>query len=149
MRLGDLTMNLENLFISESAPSPQEYLYLRGSLLWDTYSESDVAHALKNSNYCVSIYYNNEIVGTGRVIGDSRLCFYIQDIMVAPSVQRKGVGRIIMNHIMSYIQKNAVEGAYVGLMSKKGKEKFYESFGFVKRPSSTMGNGMVIPHFKK
>lgn len=32
-------------------------------------------------------------------------------------------------------------------MSKKGKESFYEQYGFVQRPNSTMGHGMVIPNF--
>lgn len=117
-------MNLEELIVVETAPSPQEYLYLRKCLSWDTYSESDVAFALQNSTYSVSIYFKNEIIGTGRVIGDSRLCFYIQDVMVAPNAQSKGVGSIIMNHIMSYVRENAVKGAYIGLMSKKGKEPF-------------------------
>lgn len=136
---------MNKLFIKESPPTPQEYMLLRKSLLWETYSESIVTQALQNSLYGVSIYLNDQIIGTGRVVGDAKLCFYIQDVMVAPSAQHQGVGHIIMKYIMSYIYSIAVDGAYIGLMSKKGKESFYEHFGFVKRPNSSMGCGMVIP----
>lgn len=147
MRLGDLILNINKLKITELKPTPQEYLKLRKSLSWELYSEKDVEQALLNSIYCVSIYSKDCIIGMGRIVGDGRLCFYIQDIMVDPHAQRQGIGSIIMRHIMSYIYNTATKGAYVGLMSKKGKEAFYELFGFVKRPNDKMGNGMVIPNF--
>lgn len=140
-------MNVNQLKITELPPTPKEYLQLRKSLSWELYHENDVAQALHSSLYCISVYNKDDIIGTGRVVGDAILCFYIQDIMVAPQAQRQGIGSIIMNHIMSYIYNTATQGAYVGLMSKKGKEEFYERFGFVKRPNDIMGNGMVIPNF--
>ena len=143
--IGGFNMNIGELLIKESTPTPQEYILLRKSLQWEIYSESAVTQALQNSLYGVSIYLNNQIIGTGRVVGDAKLCFYIQDVMVAPNAQHQGIGRIIMKYIMSYIYSIAVDGAYIGLMSKKGKEAFYENFGFVKRPNSSMGCGMVIP----
>ncbi len=140
-------MIIDKLEIVEAAPSAKEYLQLRNKLGWSLYLEIDAANALLHSLYCISIYDNESIIGMGRVVGDGKLCFYIQDIMVVPNAQRQGIGNIIMNHIMSYIKSVAVRGAYIGLMSKKGKEPFYEHFGFVKRPNDTMGNGMVIPNF--
>lgn len=140
-------MNLNNLIILEKAPTPQEYLLLRKKILWEEYIEDDVETALVNSLYSVSVYEKNQMIGFGRVVGDGRLCFYIQDIMVDPEVQGQGVGSKIMNHIIAYIHNNAANGAYIGLMSKKGKESFYERYGFVRRPNKTMGHGMVIPNF--
>lgn len=145
--IGGFNMDISELLIKELPPTPQEYILLRESLLWETYPETDVAQALQNSLYGVSIYLNTQIIASGRVVGDTKLCFYIQDVMVIPSAQHQGIGRIIMKYIMSYIYSIAAEGAYIGLMSKKGKETFYEHFGFVKRPNSSMGCGMVIPRF--
>ncbi|GIM30564.1 hypothetical protein CPJCM30710_32300 [Clostridium polyendosporum] len=41
------------------------------------------------------------------------------------------------------ISKNACSGAVAGLMSPKGKEAFYEKFGFWKRPNENFGHGMI------
>lgn len=70
-------LTINRLNIKEEAPTPQEYLQLRKDLLWELYPESDVKNALQNSLYCVSIYNKDCIVGTGRVVGDGKLCFYI------------------------------------------------------------------------
>lgn len=48
-----------------------------------------------------------------------------------------------MKRIMDYIDKKACNGAVVGLMSAKGKEKFYEKFGFWMRPNNHFGSGMM------
>ena len=114
--IGGFNMDISELLIKELPPTPQEYILLRESLLWEIYSETDVAQALQNSLYGVSIYLNNQIIASGRVVGDNKLCFYIQDVMVIPSAQHQGIGRIIMEHIMAYIYSIAAEGAYIGLM---------------------------------
>lgn len=50
---------------------------------------------------------------------------------------------IIMKKIMDYIDKNACSGIIVGLMSAKGKERFYRKFGFWMRPNDNFGPGMI------
>ncbi len=141
-------MDKNKIKIVENSPKAEDYLHLRESLSWNTYSLSDTKIALSNNLYSVSIYYEYEIIGMGRVVGDGRLCFYIQDIMVKPDYQHKGIGTLILNNIIEYLKNTATKEAYIGLMSKKGKEEFYENFGFIKRPNDIMGNGMVIPHFE-
>ncbi len=141
-------MNMNKIKIVENSPNAEDYLHLRESLSWRTYSLEDTRIALSNNLYCVSVYYEYEIIGMGRIVGDGRLCFYIQDIMVKPAYQNQGIGTLILNHIVKYLKNTATKEAYIGLMSKKGKEGFYENFGFIKRPNDIMGNGMVIPHFE-
>lgn len=140
-------MDMNKIRIVENSPIAEEYLHLRESLSWNTYSLADTKFALSNNLYCVSIYYEYEIIGMGRIVGDGRLCFYIQDIMVKPAYQNHGIGTLILNHIIEFLKNVAAKEAYIGLMSKKGKEEFYENFGFIKRPNDIMGNGMVLPHF--
>lgn len=71
----------------------------------------------------------------GRVIGDGGTAFYIHDIIVLPEHQNKGLGKTIMENIMSYIKSGFKQGMMVYLMAAKGKEGFYEKFGFAQRPS--------------
>ncbi|PAJ68853.1 hypothetical protein CJF42_26235 [Pseudoalteromonas sp. NBT06-2] len=68
--------------------------------------------------------------------------FYVQDIVVHPVYQQLGLGHKIMQYIESYLSGVAKKGATVGLLSAKGKEGFYERFGYIKRPNDILGHGM-------
>lgn len=57
-----------------------------------------------------------------------------------------GIGTKIMEYLIAYIEKVPISDCniMVGLMSAKGKESFYERFGFSKRPNEFQGNGMIL-----
>ncbi len=57
----------------------------------------------------------------GRVVGDGAVYFYIQDIVVHPEHQGKGIGENIMSALMTYLQENAPDKAFIGLFASKGK----------------------------
>lgn len=133
--------------IKENKISIDEYIALRKSLEWEIYSYVDIAKGLQNSLYIVSIYDNDIIIGAGRIVGDNRICFYIQDVMVRPEYQNMGLGNQIMTFIMCYLYEHAAPNAYIGLMSKIGKSGFYEKYGFISRPNEKMGPGMVLCNF--
>lgn len=135
---------MNECIIKENKLNVEEYLELRKSLEWELYPDTDIYTSLHNSLYTVSIYYNKQIVGAGRVVGDGKICFYIQDIMVHPEYQNKGIGKQIMMCILHYLYNHAAPNAYIGLMSKLGKSGFYERFGFIPRPNKRMGPGMVL-----
>jgi len=140
-------MHNYHLTIREAAPSAADYNILRRLNGWSEYLIEDTQIALNNSIFWVAVYDGSQILGMGRVLGDTRTCFYIQDVMVTPERQRAGIGSTIMNLIMSYLHRNAMKGAYIGLMSRKGSEEFYEKYQFVSRPNETMGHGMILPNF--
>ena len=78
----------------------------------------------------------------GRVVGDGAMYFYIQDVIVTPTHQGQGLGHQIMLNIEEYLQSAAAQGATVGLLAAKGKEPFYQRYGYVSRPNTLLGNGM-------
>jgi GNAT superfamily N-acetyltransferase len=61
----------------------------------------------------------------GRVVGDGGIYFYVQDVIVVPEWQRRGIGSEIMNAIMAFVGSNASPGAFVGLMAARGAAQFY------------------------
>ena len=76
----------------------------------------------------------------GRVIGDGALNFEVVDVAVEPIYQGKGVGRMIMQSIMDYLERDAPKGAYITLMADV--PELYAKFGFeLSRPES---EGMYI-----
>ena len=79
-----------------------------------------------------------------RIIGDDGLAFYIQDVIIKPEYQRQGIGTALMNKIMEYIRTHARDNTVIGLMAAKGKEPFYERYGFTIRPNENLGSGMTM-----
>ena len=72
------------------------------------------------------------LVGMGRLVGDGAMYWYLQEIIVLPEYQGKGIGKSIVNRLIEHIKSTAVPGTRVdvGLTAVKGKESFYEKFGF-------------------
>ena len=81
----------------------------------------------------------------GRLVGDGAMYWYLQEIVVLPEYQGKGIGKSIVNRLIEYIKSTAILGTIidVGLTAVKGKEPFYEKFGFSIRATG-MGNLMEI-----
>jgi len=132
-----------NIFTNR-LPTVSEWQSLRKNAGWHFYNDIDSQTALDNSLFGVCVYDNdNMLIGMARVVGDGKSCFYIQDVVVHSDWRSQGIGKIVMTEVLKYIDANAAERAVVALMSAKGREKFYESFGFIKRPTDNLGHGMV------
>ncbi|BBB89486.1 MAG TPA: GNAT family N-acetyltransferase [Methylomusa anaerophila] len=129
--------------IIEGLPAAKEIVKLRNLVGWGDVDQESMEKGLASSLYAVFVLLDEEVIGTARIVGDGSTCFYIQDVIVKPGHQKMGIGTAVMKRIMNYISKNACSGAIVGLMAAKGKEDFYEKFGFWKRPNENFGHGMI------
>ena len=91
-----------------------------------------VEKALKNGLFNVSAICDGKVVGMGRLVGDGAMYCYLQEIIVLPEYQGKGIGRSIVNRLIEYVKHTAIPGTGIelGLTAVKGKEPFYEKFGF-------------------
>ncbi len=130
--------------IMEKLPSSEEYNQLRNVVGWGVYDPEVVEMSLPKSLYCLCAVVENKIIGMARVVGDDGLVYYIQDVIVRPEYQKQGVGTKIMERIMGFIQGRAKHNTFIGLMAAKGKEPFYERYGFTPRPNEDLGSGMTI-----
>lgn len=135
--------------IKEKVNSIEEFNYLYDAVGWESYDKKVSEKALANTMYSVSVYDDDKIIGYGRIIGD-RICFlYIHDVMVIPKYQNKKIGSQIMNKLLEKVNQIKIENPYVRayLGASKGKEKFYERFGFIKREDANLGSGMILDGF--
>ena len=96
--------------------------------------------ALQNGLINVSAIYNGELVGMGRLVGDGAMYWYLQEIIILPQFQRKGIGTMIVNHLIDYAKANSITGKFtiIGGVSAKGKEPFYKKMGF-----EIISNGII------
>lgn len=134
------------LVIKENVKKVEEFNLLYNLVGWEAYDDIISEQALNNTYYSVSVYDNNRIVGFGRIIGDGICFMYIHDVMVDPEYQGKKIGTMIMNKLIDEVnkikEKNPDMRVYLG--ASKGKEEFYEKFGFVKRIDADLGCGMIL-----
>lgn len=128
-----------NYKIIERTPTISEYNDTRRAAGLAVKNERAAQVGLSNTLYAVCVVYENSVVGIGRVIGDGGLFFDVVDIAVVESHQKKGVGKLIMDSLMAYLDVNAGPTALICLMANKGVAPFYEKYGFKAREADMPG----------
>lgn len=136
--------------IKENINNVEEFNYLYDAVGWGSYEKNVSEKALANTLYSVSVYDDDKIIGFGRLIGDGICFLYIHDVMVIPEYQNRKIGSKIMHKILEKINQIKLENPYVRvyLGASKGKEKFYERFGFITRENANLGSGMILDGFE-
>ena len=124
------------------APTLDEFTNLRAQAKWPNPDDKTLKVSIENSLFWVTVYDTDKLIGTGRIIGDGAMYFYIQDVIVAPSYQKQGIGHLVMTHIEDYLSNTCSNGATIALLSAHGKESFYTQYGYVKRDGDVLGLGM-------
>ena len=125
--------------------TPEEYMEMRRIVNWGEFPLEQAAVGLDNSFILICIRdKEGNPIGLGRVISDGGYVIYIADVIVCPEYQGQGLGRVIMETLMERIKATLKPGyrAMVSLMAAKGKEEFYNKFGFENRPNESVGCGM-------
>ncbi len=102
---------MNGLTIKYNELTAQEFISLWESV-WDgAPSEEQVALALRNTIFRVSVYDGDKPVAMARMIGDiGGLNYYIKDVVVRPEYQRKGIGKMLMGELLKFVNDNGVKG---------------------------------------
>ena len=77
-------------------------LALYDSVGWAAYTRdpAGLQTALRNSTYVVAAWRDGQLMGLARALSDDISIVYIQDILVRPEIQRGGVGRALLAHLL-------------------------------------------------
>ncbi len=132
-------MAVNDYQISEELPSVEDFNNLRDSVGWGRIENGLVAKGLSQSLYSICLKHNNEVIGCCRLVGDGALKVYVEELIVHPNHQKKGLGTLLMDKIMEYVKGNYRKGCSIGLFANTGLEKFYNKFGFSKRKEDMPG----------
>ena len=81
-----------------------------------------------NSLYKCFIFDGSNLVGVGRALADGFDCSYICDVAVHPDFQGVGLGKQMINKLVSLSEGHKK----IILYANTGKEAFYQKLGFKK-----------------
>jgi predicted N-acetyltransferase YhbS len=70
-----------------------------------------------------------------RVIGDTGVYLFVLDVVVGPAEQDKGVGRLLMDRVKSWVMESGAP--HVALVADPSVAGFYEPWASVNRPRAT------------
>ena len=121
-----------NLNIKHNALTAEEFILLWESVWGEGPSPEQTQLAMDHTLFRVSVFDGNTIIAMARVIGDLGLDYYIKDVVVRPEYQGQGIGRLMINEILKFINDHGVPGTeiFVELCAMPDKIPFYEKFGF-------------------
>jgi len=97
---------------------------------WTAYTEnmSVLEQGYKNSLLVLAAYERDELLGIIRVVGDGFTIVFVQDILVFPSAQRKGVGTALLKAVLErYPDVRQIE---LTTDNTPKMVAFYKSLGF-------------------
>ena len=123
---------MTNYIIKYDELTAKDYLFLWNSVWDEAPSYEQVDLAMKNTLFRVSIYDKDKLIAMARLIGDKGLDYYIKDVVVIPEYQSKGVGRLLINELLKFVNDNGIKGTdiYVELCAMPKVADFYRKCGF-------------------
>jgi predicted GNAT family N-acyltransferase len=131
--------------------TPEEYNDLRVSVDWREITPGQAKRGLENTTFLTVARDDEKIIGMGRVLFDYGYTAYIGDVIIRPEYQGQGIGSHIVKSLMDKTLDAACEGDRIMFIlgAAKGKEEFYEKFGFKMQPNEYSGHGMSMYKVKK
>ena len=110
-----------------------------------------VQFPLEQAQACIDKAYmilcvrdGEKAIGVVRLLWDGGYIAFLSDVIVDPNYQGQGIGRKLVEASIQKLKEGMKPGYKVKLTlnSAKGKEPFYEKFGFRVRPNDDAGPGM-------
>lgn len=117
-------------------------LYIEAGWLTPESDSTFLAPALLNSAAAVCCLENGRVVGCGRALSDGCSDAYIQDVVVASSARRRGIGGEIIRQLVREVRRSGCD--WIALVGEPGTEKFYRELGLEMKKDYTMWQ---IPEF--
>lgn len=110
----------------------KEILSLYISVGWENYTRSPqtLERAYENSFLKIAAFDGEQLIGMVRVVGDGASVVLIQDLLVRPEYQRKGIGSKLMRAVL----ERCKDVYQIELMTDDTEKtiSFYQSLGLKK-----------------
>lgn len=111
---------------------------------WNTYLKNDekLKNAFDNSLYILGAFDEDDLVGFVRCVGDGEHIVLVQDLIVRPGYQRKGIGTALFQAVWDrYIDVRMFH--VLTDMEDEVDNHFYQAFGMKK-----LEEGHMVGYFR-
>ena len=108
----------------------EEVLSLYTSVGWTNYTNNPamLSDAFKQSLKVYAAFEEEQLLGLIRVVGDGHSIVFVQDLLIHPAFQRQGLGRRLMQRILS--EYSHVYQLHLLTDDSDKTRLFYEALGF-------------------
>lgn len=115
----------------------QEILPLYTSVGWTAYTDAPdtLRQGFEHSLLTLAAYENGQLVGLIRTVGDGYTIVFVQDILVFPEHQRRGIGTVLLQAVLDRFSH--VRQMELATDDTLQTIAFYKSLGF--SPMSEIG----------
>ena len=100
---------------------------LRESVGWNR-MDREYQNPLMTSYYHIAVYEKEKLIGYIDSVSNGVTDAYIQDLMVCPDHQGKGIGTDLMNKMIEYLKEKRIY--MISVVYEERLKPFYERFGF-------------------
>ncbi len=124
--------------------TPEEYMQLRETAGWMQFPLEQARACVEKAYVMLCARDGERPIGLVRLLWDGGYIAFLSDVIVIPEYQGQGIGRRLVEASIQKLKEGMKPGYKVKLTlnAAKGKEPFYEKFGFKVRPNEDTGPGM-------
>ena len=115
------------IYVCNEAVSVKELADLRESVGWNR-MEKEYKNPLLTSYYHIAVYEKEVLIGYIECVSNGVTDAYIQDLMVHPDYQRRGIGTELMTIMINYLKQKHIY--MISVVFEENLKPFYEKFGF-------------------
>jgi len=119
--------------VNENIPWAQacELIRLVG---WSERSTDSMVRIFTKASHVAFVWYEDELIGFGRTTDDGCYFAMIDDVVVHPRYQRKGIGTRIVADLRDRLLDDGF--LFVSLTAGKAQHAFYEKLGWKKQTTA-------------
>jgi len=115
------------IYVENAPTSAKQIADLREAVGWNR-MESCYKNELMTSYFHISVYDGEKLIGYIDTISNGVTDAYIQDLMVHPEYQGRGIGTELMNRTIAYLKEKRIY--MISVIFDEKLLPFYKRFGF-------------------
>ena len=133
-------MTINNFTVTHDVPSVAEYCQMRIDAGLQPKSHEAASIGLPKSVFGVSVRDDQgRLIAMGRLVGDGGCFVQVCDIAVHPSYQGQGLGRRVMQELMTHVENQIPKSAWINLFADGTASALYAQFGFEETAPVSIG----------
>lgn len=114
----------------ENVPNSTDLYNLYECERWNDFlhlSKEQLYEAMKNSWYILSVYHEDRLIGTGRVVSDGIIVGYISGLIVHPDYRNRGIASDILQKLIEKCKQSYLA---IQLLATGDSITFYQQLDF-------------------